>query len=227
MAHLSQHSPAADVQSALASTPPGRPGRGHLKAIWWQPGDGRRLSAILSAALALAALLTWLLPYVGVPMTTGPMYRGGAHGAALDEFDVGDQFTYGMNVLTLPKASNQVAVITDVDVIGIDRGVRFLGGRLGSPDRTETWQLMQAFPPRGPRHDVVPLSTPITSQSADENGWELFIGLQITKPGYWVSDGWRITYEVNGRTYQYDEHAELTICTPDALTPAGTCPFPQ
>jgi hypothetical protein len=175
----------------------------------------------------LGAVATWGLPYLGVPTDPGPLHRGGAHGSALDDYDVGDSFTYGMNRLVMPKGTDDTAVITEVNVVGLDPGLRYLGARLGSPERRETWQVVDRWPPRGPVHDVVPLATPITSESADPAGWELFLGFEVTRPGYWVSDGWEITYEVNGRAYRYVEQAQMVVCTPEALTRRGHCPFPE
>lgn len=195
--------------------------------LWWRRGDGLRLLLATVLCVCLAALVTWVPPYFGVPNEPGPLYRGGGHGSALDGYDVGDRFTYGVNVLTMPRDTDDTAVVTDVKVVGLDPGLRYLGARLGSPERTETWQVVHRWPPRGPVHDVVPLSTPITSRSADGMGWELFLGFEVTKPGYWVSDGWEITYEVNGRTYRYVEPAEMVVCTPEALTKRGECLFPD
>jgi hypothetical protein len=161
-----------------------------------------------------------------VPNAPGPLDRGCGHVSAIDDYEVGDRFTYGMNVLTMPKNTDETAVITDVKAVELDDGLRYLGASLGSPARTETWQVVDRWPPRGPWHDVVPLSTPITPESVDRNGWELFLGFEVIKPGYWVSDGWEITYEVNGRTYRYVEPAEMVVCTPETRTKSGECPFP-
>ena len=181
----------------------------------------------------LAALLTWLLPYAGHPLYTGPLDRDGSRPVAMQDtevahssampWQVGRPFTFGLDVLELPRRSDQPAVVRSVEPVGLDQGLRFLGARLGSADRTTTWQVIRQWPPRGPGHDPVPLSTPI---DADPMGWELYLGFQVTRPGYYVTDGWRVTYEVGGRTYQYQVPSQLVVCGRQVLPARPHCPFP-
>lgn len=78
---------------------------------------------------------------------------------------VGDRFTYGLNVLSLPRGSDDTAVIAS------------------AAERTETWQVIEGWPPMaGPVHDPLPLSAPITARSVYERGWELFLGFEIDCP---------------------------------------------
>lgn len=217
-----------------------------VSPLWWRRGDGLRLAVAIVACVLLGYAVTWALPYAGVPMRTGPLaWRDGgdvplaqapdptsiSYGSALGSraypLHVGDRLTYGMDVLRMPSRSHDSAVITKVEPVGLDRGVRFLGAMLGSPHRAETWQVVDGWPPRDGRlHDPVPLDTPITSRTTDGMGWELYLGLQITRPGYFVSDGWQITYQVGARTYRYVVPAQVVICTPQALTAGGDCPTP-
>ena len=154
------------------------------------------------------------------------MNRANPHSSALDMFTVGDRFTYGLNVLSLEAPGT--AVIQDVRVVGLEDGVRFLGARLGGPNRRMgSWQVLPTWPPRHPRLDPRPLTTPITSRSVDPIGWELFIGLEVTKPGRFLSEGWRITYEIHGRTYQQTVPARILICTRHADGSRRVCPPPD
>lgn len=56
---------------------------------------------------------TWRSPYVGIPTSSGPLDRGSAgfHGSDVGMHQVGDRFTYGLNVLSLPRGSDDTAVI--------------------------------------------------------------------------------------------------------------------
>jgi hypothetical protein len=140
-------------------------------------------------------------------------------------FDVGDRFSYGFNTVSL--AGTRPAVIKNVEVIGLDDGVRFLGARLGGPNRRlGSWQVLHTWPPRHPRTDPRPLATPITPRSLGRT-WELFIGLEVTKPGRFLSEGWRITYEVNGRMYRHTIPARVLICTRHEDGSSRTCPAPD
>jgi hypothetical protein len=183
---------------------------------------------VLSAAVAgiLAGLLVWALPYAGVAVSEGPIHKENPHAAALDTFQVGDRFTYGLNVVSIEGTGT--AQIKDVRVVGLDDGVRYLGAMLGGPDRRiGSWQTLHTWPPTHPKTDPRPLPTPITSRSANPEGWELFIGLEITEPGRFLSEGWRVTYEVNGRTYRHTIPARVRICTPDQDGAPRKCPVPD
>lgn len=179
----------------------------------------------VAAVVALVALGVWTLPYAGVPLSAGPIHPSNAHGTALDMFDVGDRFTYGLNTISL--AGTHAAVIKDVEVIGLDDGVRFLGAQLGGPDRKiGAWQILETWPPRHPKTDPRPLGTPIPPESEGRD-WELFIGLEVTAPGRFLSDGWRVTYEVDGRTYRHTIPAYVLICTRDEGGSTRKCPLPD
>lgn len=185
----------------------------------------RRLPGLAVAAVVVAVLV-WALPYVGVAVSDGPMRRSNPHAAALDMFKVGDRFTYGLNSVSIEGTGT--ATIKDVDVVGLDDGVRFLGAWLGGPDRRiGSWQILDTWPPRHPRTDPRPLTTPITSGSVDPIEWELFIGLEVTKPGRFLSEGWRITYEVDGRTYRHTIPARILICTRHEDGSPRKCPVPD
>jgi hypothetical protein len=217
---------------AALSTPPtassDAENQGRLRSLLWRSGDTRRLLMALAGSVVLGLLATWLLPYAGVPQSGGPLDQGGGHGSALSQYDVGDRFTYGMNVLAMPDGSTDKAIVRDVRVVGLDEGMRFLDARLGGPERKETWQVIDGFPPSKREFAVVPLSTPISEDSARSGGrgWELLLGFEITKPGYWVSDGWEITYEVNGRAYRYVEETQMVVCTRAVQKTKNECWFP-
>jgi hypothetical protein len=174
----------------------------------------------------LATLVVWALPYAGVAVSEGPMRRENPHASALDMFGVGDRFTYGLNVVTIEGTGT--AIIKDVRVVGLDDGISFLGARLGGPERRiGSWQIFHTWPPRHPKTDPRPLSSPITSRSVEPIGWELFIGLKITRPGRFLSEGWRVTYEVNGRTYRRTIPARILICTRHEDGSPRKCPVPD
>jgi hypothetical protein len=116
----------------------------HLLRARW-----RRFVPGLAVIAVVVALLVWTLPYAGVAVSEDPMHRANPHSSALDVFKVGDRFT--------------------------DDGVRLLGARLGRPNRRiGSWQMLHTWPPRHPKTDPRPLTTPITSRSVDPIKWELF-----------------------------------------------------
>jgi hypothetical protein len=187
------------------------------------------MTGLLLASVAIAALGHLLLPYVGIPTDTGPMDRATPpHGSSLSQYTVGERFTYGLDRLALRAGLEETAVITDITVLGLDPGLRYLGARLGSPQRDDTWQAIPQWPPKpGALFDPVPITTPITSESVHPKAWELLLGFEVTRPGYFVSDGWRITYEVNGRAYRYEMPSQLVVCAGVRTAPDGSCPFPD
>ena len=218
------------TETAPAASP-----RSSIPRLWWQPGDGLRLLGLGGLSVGLAAVLTWLLPYTGPALYTGPLDRNGSQPVDAQHVDhaygsvrqlhVGDRFTDGLSVLELPRGSTQRALIRTVQPVGLAPGLRYLGAMLGSPHRQETWQgLTQWPPPPGARHDPVPLSTPVTAAG---RGWELYLGFEVARPGRYVTWGWRITYEVAGRTYQYTEPAQIVVCTPRFGASRGRCPDPD
>ncbi len=172
-----------------------------------------------------AALVWWLLPYLGVPVSSGPL-EGGALGESTFggsgyRLHPGSTFTYGMAVLRLP-AGHGPATITSVHVDGLQPGVRYLGARLGAPDRQESDQVVTGFPPGvGAVHATRPLRTPVT---ATDGGWELYLGFQITRPGAYVARGLDITYRLGGRTYRTSTTGDVAMCTPAFAGRHGYCP---
>ncbi len=191
-----------------------------LRARW------RRFVMGPAVAGVVVVLLVWALPYAGVAVSEGPMHRTNPHSSALDMFQVGDRFTYGLNTVSIEGTGT--AIIKDVRVVGLDEGVRFLGAQLGGPNRRRgTWQILPTWPPRHPKTDLRPLRTPITPRSVDPIEWELFIGLEITEPGRFLSEGWRITYEVDGRTYRHTVPARILICTRRDDGSPRKCPLPD
>ena len=191
-----------------------------LRACW------RRFVLGLTGIGAVVALLVWTLPYAGVAVSEGPIRRTNPHSTALDMFQVGDRFTYGLNRVSIEGTGT--ATIKEVRVVGLDDGVRFLGARLGGPNRrVGAWQILHTWPPRHPKTDLRPLMTPVTSRSVDPIEWELFIGLEITQPGRFLSEGWRITYEVDGRTYRQTIPARILICTRHEDGSPRKCPVPD
>jgi hypothetical protein len=159
-------------------------------------------------------------------MSAGPLERENAHGAAVDDFRVGDRFTYGLNTVTLIGADS--ATITDVQVVGLDDGIRFLGARLGGPNRDiASWQLLPSWPPVHPGSDLRSLDTPITAKVADPIEWELFLGFEVTRPGTFTSEGWQLTYRSGARTYRTTIPAFIRVCVPRSGQPTLTCPVPD
>jgi hypothetical protein len=106
-----------------------------------------------------------MLPFTGAAVTAGPIRKPHAHAAVIDMFEVGDRFTYGLN--TLMMSGNESAVVTDIEVAGLDPGVRFLGAVLGGPRRRLNSQIIDHWPPRYPVRDVRP---PLHADHPEQRG---------------------------------------------------------
>ncbi|HET9860031.1 MAG TPA: hypothetical protein VFQ19_09655 [Nocardioidaceae bacterium] len=118
-------------------------------------------------------------------------------------------------------------MVTDVAVVGFESGLRYLGARLGSPERAETWPVIDGWPPKaGPVHDLVPLSTPDHRSLCRRKRLGTMSGLEIVRPGHFFSDGFAITYRLNGRTDHYVLQSQSAVCTPRFVRADGHCPVP-
>jgi hypothetical protein len=158
------------------------------------------------------------------PEEGGPLRGAPEHGYTLTVAP-GETFTDGMEILVVH--GDKPAVINSVELVGA-RGMKVVGFAFVGPGRAETGQWWPRYPPEGrglqQRH-VVPASTKIAPHVT--NGWELLLGIKVTKPGPLWREGIRYTYTVDGVQYAKTVPAQLKVCTSKDQEVDGWCPPPK
>jgi hypothetical protein len=193
-----------------------------------------RKPAVSGAAVALAAIL--LLPgcvageqdtVPGSSLAPGPLNRPNAHSWAFSQ-PVGAVFPDGLEILRLN--GDREAVIESVELVG-DGGLELVGVRLSPPGGRSigSVQFMPGFPPRDHEiHQVVPaVGTTITPIGQDPQGWELLVGMRVTRDAYLVREAIRVTYTVDGKRYAQVLPAGLAVCASPRHEVDGECPPPR
>ena len=175
-----------------------------------------------AAVVLVTAVAVWLIVRATAP-AGGPLRSAPAHGWATTH-PVGEPFTDGLEILKFPGA-HDAAVLESVELIGAD-GLEVVGVSLAGPDRRfGSIMHLDGYPPRDPDlSDVRPSDTAMTP---DEVGWQLLLGIQATEPGYLTREGLRITYSIDGQTYEREYAAHLAVCTSQKYWQDGECPLPQ
>ncbi len=82
------------------------------------------------------------------------------------------------------------------------------------------------WPPKDPELDrdlVVPAIGAIIEPGPP--GWELLIGIRVTGEGYLVRDAVRVTYEVDGTEYVWEQVASVAVCTSREVENKHGCPL--
>lgn len=155
----------------------------------------------------------------------GPIKASPPHGWSTTQ-RVGATFGDGLEMLRL--TGQQDAVIKSVSITG-DDGLKLVDARLAGPDRETAVQRFPTWPPVGEYRRWVKPMVPAEGATItpDPAGWELLLGLKVTRPGYLVRDSVRVEYEVGGRTYVRDFGGQLVVCTSPDMEVNGECPFPK
>ena len=157
---------------------------------WWR----FLLVCCLLVPVVSAGMSAWYAP--------GPLsFPAGASYGSEPQVPVGQTFTYGLDVLA--PAGDKNVTITGIRILGLDPSVHYLGARLGGPNRAYgAGQMLFRFPPAAASEDVRPaLGAVITPKRVDPIGWEVFLGLQPTRPGRYVTRGLEVSYRVGWRPY--------------------------
>lgn len=210
-----------------------------IRTSWYEGTADRGMSGctrtgggVLSGSLARSQILvvaavaglTGLLSGCGSPEEGGPLRGAPEHGYTLTVAP-GETFTDGMEILVVH--GDKPAVIDSVELVGA-KGMKVLGFKFVGPGRAETGQWWPGYPPEGRGLEqglVVPASTKIQPQMT--NGWELLLGIKVTKPGPLWRDGIRYTYTVDGVQYATTVPAQLKVCTSPEQEIDGGCPPPD
>ena len=188
-----------------------------------------RATRVLFASLLLAATVGGCK--AAHKPAGGPLVAPAPHGFVMTQ-PVGFVFTDGVETLEL--GGDKPAVLKKVESVGTD-GLEVLGVSLVKPGRkVGTIQAIDGWPPRDPYlrpSDVVTRGIGATFTPSDQNkqgqSYELLVGMKVVKAGYLVRDGYRITYEVGGTTYQRFFPAQLVVCTSKSMEKGHQgCPIP-
>jgi hypothetical protein len=181
----------------------------------------------LATAVPLMAMLSLLLSGCGDrPLfDSWPLTKGPPHGWTTT-MPVGSVFTDGLEVLQL--GGHEPAVITSISLVG-NAGLQLVGASLATPERdVGSIQQLKGYPPRNPHIPrIIPaVGATITPRAQDHIGWELLLGIKVTREGYLSRDGIVIEYSVAGRDYRTFEPAQLAVCTSsDYYRGHRDCPF--
>lgn len=178
------------------------------------------------------ALATAAVTACGSSKPGGPLVAPPPHGFAMTQ-PVGFVFTDGVETLKL--SGDQPAVLRNVEAVGTN-GLKVVGIALVKPGRkVGTIQEIDGWPPKDRylrpgdliRPGVGATFTPWSHNKLGQS-YELLVGMKVVKPGYLVRDGLRITYEVDGTTFQRYFPAQLAVCTSKELEKAPDgCPIPD
>jgi hypothetical protein len=158
------------------------------------------------------------------PKAGGPMRGYPVHGYAITVAP-GHTFTDGLESLVI--RGDKPATLNSVELVGAE-GMEILGYKLVGPERKVNGQWWPGYPPKG-RQLQQALVVPSTSaiRPHEPGGWELLLGIKVTKPGPLWRDGLRYTYTVDGVRYTKTVPAQLKVCTSTAQEVDGSCPPPK
>ncbi len=181
----------------------------------------------LIVALALAFAATACSADAG-PGPLAPTNANDGHAWTTYE-PVGHTFTDAMEVLSLRHGARP-GVIDSVKLLPGKNGagLKLVGARLAGPARGMNYQKLP-WPPRAPR---IPASTvePAAGATITSHirGWELLLGIKVTRPGYLARRGIEINYHIGDQHYSYIDPAWLAVCTkPWYSHHKNACPPPK
>lgn len=180
-----------------------------------------------TAATVVAALAATTGPLSGCSSTPdegGPLKGAPEHGYTVTVAE-GDTFTDALESLVVK--GKKPAVIDSVELVDAE-GLEVVGYQLVGPKRTINLQYIPGYPPKDPDLDqslVVPGDTPI--KPGETEGWELLLGIKVTKPGPLWRGGLRYLYTVDGVQYTKTIPAQLKVCTSPDQEINGECPPPE
>ena len=177
----------------------------------------RRVLLVVATALAAVAALTGCASESGA-LGRGEREAGGPIGTTnqhvwTKKVDVGEAFTDGTEVLVVQ--GKEPAVLDGVHLVGA-QGIDLLGVRLVKPGRSWGSIMSMPWPPRDPDLDeslVIPAEGATLEPQRDGTGYELLLGLKAQERGYFVRQGIRVDYTVNGKKYSRFLPAVLSVCS--------------
>lgn len=183
----------------------------------------RRFLAVIALALAFAATAC------SADAGPGPLAppHPGEHAWTTYE-PVGATFTDGMDVLSL--RGKRSAVIDSVRMLPGKNGagLKLLGVRLAGPNRGTNYQKLP-WPPRAPEMPASVVGPAVgATVTPQSRGWELLLGIKVTRPGYLARRGIEIDYHIGDQHYSYVDAAWLAVCTtPWYRVHKNACPPPK
>jgi hypothetical protein len=183
-------------------------------------------AAIAAAASAVALAALFMFWQAGDNREEGgPLETVNEHGYSVTVAP-GESFTDAMETLTV--SGDRPAAIESVELVG-GKGLEVLGFSLLRPERKVNLSWRPQYPPADDTGFLDPTLI-IPGEGAVirphvTRGWELLLGLKVTRPGPLWREGVRINYSVDGKRYSQVLPAQLSVCTSDDQYDAeGRCP---
>jgi hypothetical protein len=188
------------------------------------------LAAVVAAVLVAGAAAVAVTSEEGPPrLKPGPMTKPQPHVWGM-VIAPGKPFTDGLEEIVV--RGDEPAKITKIEV-DADEGLKTLGFKLVLPGRKYGGiQRMYGWPPRYKDLDQS-LVTDVegtqirTLKQTNNDSYELLIGHRVDQEGYFVRDGFWITYEVDGQRYRQYFPAVLTVCAGEKYKGMRDCPPPD
>ncbi|MFY9915806.1 MAG: hypothetical protein WAK18_14140 [Nocardioidaceae bacterium] len=149
----------------------------------------------------------------------GPIAPQPNHGSIVDITRVGAVKADGHETLRL--SGDSPATITNVEVIGGEESMKFLGAMVAGPGRKfGAKQLFHRYPP--PPHtnglgSVEPAIGAVLQPTTGPDSYELLIGFRYIADTFAARSTVIVSYTVDGKRYRADLHARWVTC-PTTMT---------
>lgn len=193
----------------------------------------RRLAAralVVLAAFAVA-LAVWAATRTSEPGVGTAIDMPNSVGGLWDEAEVGERFT---DVFVLVRTvDDRTITIESVEWLGDLEGIEILDVLIS--DDVLRADLLFGYPPDKRRYDVrkwgravnLRPAAGVTLEYRGKDAYNLAVGFEVTKPGYWYREAVRVHYVEDGRQFFQDLPMELIMCTEEGLQGSGKCPMPD
>ncbi len=168
--------------------------------------------AVVAAVVAVVIISVMVHSNTTSALTNGPIgQRRGFEHVWTPTIEVGATKTDGLERLVV--SGNAPAIITDVQWVGDDKAMKYLGTMIAGPTRKGgQTQLFDQYPPVAPRKlgPIEPARGAVLKPN--DAGYELLIGFKYVKDVVGIRNTVIVSYLVEGKQYQVDLHAALYAC---------------
>jgi hypothetical protein len=145
--------------------------------------------------------------------SSGPLHVFARHGYVVPA-EAGRVFTDGFDVVRLN--GGQPARVLKVESVGGTDVLDFMGAQIVGPKRKYgATQIFNEYPPQDRSlGEIVPAVGAVLQPRAETGieGYELLLGYRIRAGALGARTGIRITYEVNGKTFETTIEAAIITC---------------
>lgn len=178
----------------------------------------KRIILFLAAAIVVSgAVFIALRPH---SLEDGPVSAGTGSSSSGQRLAIGERVSFGYVLLT--NSAKTPATLESVRLLGVTGGLELLGIRSRTvPDEEGRGVFigLAGFPPHAwsstplESNHVVPVPKTFTAANPNE-GLELVIGVQATKPGVARARAVEFTDKVGGRRYREVYDGAMYLCAP-------------